>query len=130
MADHPNVRVIRRAVDAFSSGDMVVLAEVLSPDLVVHVPGHSALAGDHQGLEDIFAYNERIFELSEGTYENEIHEIMATDEHGVVLQRNRAGRGDKSLDISEALVMHLKDGKIVEVWEMYVDQDAFDAFWT
>ena len=130
MAEHPNVELMRRAERAFTTGDSPTLGEILSDDIVVHVPGRSALAGDHRGRDAILAYNQRIFELSGGTYENEVHEILATDEHIVVLQRNRARRGQRTLDINEALVLHARDGKILEVWELYTDQSQFDDFWS
>jgi ketosteroid isomerase-like protein len=38
-----------------------------------------------------------------------------------------AGKGDRWT--REVLVMHLREGKIVEVWEMYDDQQAYDEFW-
>jgi uncharacterized protein len=128
--EHPNVELMRRAERAFSTGDLDSLGEILADDVVVHVPGRSALSGDYRGRSAILAYNERIFELSGGTYENEVHEILATDEHIVVLQRNRARRGDASLDVDEALVLHVRDERIAEVWELYVDQEAFDDFWS
>ena len=128
--EHPNVELMRRAERAFSTGDLDTLSEILSDDVVVHVPGRSALSGDHTGRDALLAYNERIFELSGGTYENEVHDILATDEHIVVLQRNRATRGQKTLDINEALVLHVRAGKIAEVWELYANQRAFDAFWS
>jgi ketosteroid isomerase-like protein len=130
VAQHPNVELMRRAERAFSTADSATLGEILSDDIVVHVPGRSALAGDHRGRDAILAYNQRIFELSGGTYENEVHEILATDEHIVVLQRNRARRGQRTLDINEALVLHARDGRILEVWELYTDQNQFDDFWS
>jgi ketosteroid isomerase-like protein len=129
VAEHPNVELMRRAERAFSEGDRNALMEILSEEIVVHVPGRSVLSGDHRGRDAVLAFNERIFDLSGGTYENEVHEILATDDHIVVLQRNRARRGTKSLDVNEALVLHPEDGQIVEVWELYMDQLAFDAFW-
>lgn len=130
MAEHPNVELMRRAERAFSTGDSATLREILSEDIVVHVTGRSALAGDHRGRDAILAYNQQIFELSGGTYENEVHEILATDEHIVVLQRNRARRGQKTLDINEALVLHARDGRILEAWELYADLNQFDDFWS
>jgi uncharacterized protein len=121
---------MRRAERAFSTGDLASLSEILADGIVVHVPGRNALSGNHTGRDAILAYNERIFELSDGTYQNKVHEILATDEHIVVLQRNRASRGEKTLDINEALVLHVHDRKITEVWELYEDQHAFDDFWS
>jgi hypothetical protein len=129
MAEHPNVALLRRAEEAFSSGNVEVLGDLLADDILVHAPGNGPLSGEYQGRDAIFAHNRRIFELSGGTYENEAHDILASDQHGVILQRNRARREGRSLDVREVLVMHLREGKIVEVWEMYDDQQAYDEFW-
>jgi uncharacterized protein len=129
MAEHPNVALLRRAEEAFSSGNVEVLGDLLADDILVHAPGNGPLSGEYQGRDAVFAYNRRIFELSGGTYENEVHDILAGDQHGVILQRNRARREGRSLDVREVLVMHLREGKIVEVWEMYDDQQAYDEFW-
>ena len=129
MAEHPNVALLRRAEEAFSSGNVEVLGDLLADDILVHAPGNGPLSGEYQGRDAVFAYNRRIFELSGGTYENEVHDILASDQHGVILQRNRARREGRSLDVREVLVMHLREAKIVEVWEMYDDQRAYDEFW-
>ncbi|MGH2721745.1 MAG: nuclear transport factor 2 family protein [Actinomycetota bacterium] len=130
MTEHPNVELLRRAEEAFSSGDLAALAGLLADDIVVHAPGRSPLAGEYRGRDAVFAYNARIFELSGGTYENEVHDILAGDEHGVILQRNRATRPGRELDVREVLVMHVRDGRILEVWEMYDDLAAYDRFWS
>jgi ketosteroid isomerase-like protein len=38
---HPNEELLRRGFDAFSSGDMGTLAQVLDQEVVYHVPGRS-----------------------------------------------------------------------------------------
>jgi ketosteroid isomerase-like protein len=46
----------------------------------------------------------------------------------VGLHVNTAQRGDKSLNVKEALVFHMQDGKVVEAWEHYEDSQAADEF--
>ena len=51
MSEHPNLQVMRRTIDAFRSGDVATLAQVLSEDVVWRVPGTSFLAKDYEGHE-------------------------------------------------------------------------------
>jgi len=37
-----------------------------------------------------------------------------------------ASRGDRSVEIKETHVFHMRDGKVVEFWNASTDQYAFD----
>jgi ketosteroid isomerase-like protein len=49
MAEHPNAEPIRRAFDAFASGDMATMQSLVAVNTVWHIPGRGPLAGDHSG---------------------------------------------------------------------------------
>jgi ketosteroid isomerase-like protein len=59
----------------------------------------------------------------------ELHDVVAGDEHVVNLDRLTGKRDGKSLDIKLALIAHVTDGKIVEAWDLFSDQYAWDDFW-
>jgi ketosteroid isomerase-like protein len=40
-----------------------------------------------------------------------------------------ARRGDRTLDVNEVLMLHVRDGRIVERYQVPFDQQAWDAFW-
>lgn len=130
MAEHPNVALVRRGYEAFSAGDMDALAEVMDENVIWHAPGNNPTSGDYKGRDETFAYYARIGEMSEGTLKVEVHDIVANDEHAVGMHRDTATRGGKSLDTNEILVFHIRDGKVVEGWEAYIDQAAVDEFWS
>lgn len=130
MAEHPNAALARRGYDAFSAGDMDALAEILDERVVWHAPGNNPVSGDYNGRDATFAYFGKLGELSEGTLKVEVHDILANDEHVVGMQRDTATRGGKSLDTNEVLIFHVRDGKIVEAWESYIDMAAVDDFWS
>jgi ketosteroid isomerase-like protein len=72
----------------------------------------------------------RLAELT-GTLRGEIHDVLASDDHVVVLQTTRGERdGHGSLEDREAIVLHVRDGTIVEVWEHPGDVYAMDAFFS
>ena len=127
---HPNVEVFRRTYDAFTSGDMTKLAEFFAEDVVWHTPGDSLVAGDFTGREATFDAFAKEFELSGGTYRPQIHDVLAGDDHTVALMHVTAEREGRTLDIDYVLVFHVTDGKIVEGWDLWMDQAAYDRFWS
>ena len=127
---HPNEELLRRGYDAFSTGDMATLGDLFSDDIAWHIPGRSPLAGDYNGKERVFGLFSQLLELSEGTFRVEIHDVLASDEHGVVLAKVRGQRGGKTLEGNDVHVWHLRDGKAVEFWGHSGDQYAVDEFWS
>jgi ketosteroid isomerase-like protein len=129
MAD-PNEELLRRGYEAFAAGDMATLNELLSDDIVWHVPGKSPIAGDYKGKDQVFGFFGKIVEMTGGNFKNEIHDLLANDEHGIVLVTTTADRGAKHLDDRQVHVFHLKDGRATEFWNHSGDQYALDEFWS
>ncbi len=67
MAEHPNAELWRKGQEAFSRGDMDSLRTFWADDIVYHVPGNNALAGDYKGEDGVLQYLTRIRDLTEGT---------------------------------------------------------------
>jgi hypothetical protein len=108
---------------------MKAVGGLLSDDVVWHVGGNNAIAGDYEGKEAVFGLFTTIFEETGGTFKNEIHDLMANDEHGVALVITSGTRGGKTLSARAAQVSHMRDGKLTEFWTFPEDQAAVDAFW-
>jgi ketosteroid isomerase-like protein len=127
---HPNEELIRRGYDAFMAGDMDTLNEFFADNIVWHAPGRNQLSGDHRGKEQVFAVFAKLGELTGGTFRLEIHDVLADDEHAVVLARSMAERGGKRLDDNGVQVFHIQDGKITEQWLHPGDTYAGDEFFS
>jgi uncharacterized protein len=125
---HPNEEPVRRAFDAFASGDVEALRELMEPDSVWHAPGRNPLAGDHRGVEAILGYFARTMELTGGTFRTELHDVVADDEHAVSLFAARGQRQGRTLDVRNVLVTHVRNGKLGETWLFPGDQYASDEF--
>src|SRR5438034_10170969 len=54
--EHPNIPLVRRALAAFSSGDMEEVKALLADDIVWHVPGRGTLAGDYRGIHEVLRF--------------------------------------------------------------------------
>ena len=128
MAEHPNVELMRKGYAAFGGGDMATLGELFASDVVWHSGGNNQLSGDYEGQEATFGLFGRFFELSGGDISQELHAVLADDEHGVALVKVHVGRPDgRSYDGSEVHVFHIKDGKVTEFWGFSDDESGLDA---
>ncbi len=131
MEEHPNVELSRRGYAAFGSGDMETLTELIAEDAVWHVGGRSPLAGDYEGREAVFGLFGQLAEKSEGTLKLEVHDILANDDHSVVLTRLTAGGSSgKTVSINTCDTAHIRDGQLVEFWTFGSDQYAWDEYWS
>lgn len=129
MSEHPNLERSRMGYAAFAEGDMDTVSSVMADDIVWHVPGDHELAGDYAGKEEVFSFFARLMQETEGTFGNEIHDILANDEHGVALVEASATRNGKTISNKVIHVFHMSDGKMTEFWNIPTDQKAWDDFY-
>jgi uncharacterized protein len=127
---HPNEVLIRKGYDAFKNNDLETLGELFADDIVWHTAGDNLISGDTRGKQEVFGLFGRLFEETDGTFMNEVHDAFGSDEHAVALTRIRGQRNGKTLETDAVHVMHIKDGKATESWVMSKDQAATDAFWS
>lgn len=109
---------------------MAALAELIAEDTVWHWSGRNPLAGDHEGRDAVFAALAQSAELTGGTFRLAEHDFLGNDEHTIALGQMTASREGKTLDVNFVEVCHWRDGKLVEEWLMYDDQQANDEFWS
>ena len=129
MTEHPNVELSRRGYDAFGQGDLATLSELIADDATWHVRGLGPLNGDYHGRDQIFGFFGRLFEETGGTFRLDVHDILANDEHTVVLATLTATRGGKSIEVPVANVSHNRDGQVTEFWSAVTDPKAALDFW-
>lgn len=130
MSDHPNAKLVMRGFEAFANGDMETMTEILAPDIKWHSPGNNILSGDYEGLESVLALFGRVGQETQGSLSNEVHAVLADDEHAVALVNSSASRGDKTLESQGVFVYHISGGQATEVWLVTMDQAAADDFWS
>jgi ketosteroid isomerase-like protein len=129
-ADDTGVERARKTYEAFASGDMATVSEMLAPDTVWHILGHSSLAGDYKGKEAVFGFFKQLMERTNSTFRLEVHDILANDHHGTSLVTERAERNGKKLESRAVHVTHPdSEGRIKEFWAFQEDQAATDEFW-
>ena len=99
--------LLRVGYDAFEKADVDTVRALLADDVVFHVGGHSVLAGDYKGIDEVFDLIVRLIDASEGTHHVLVRDVIADDHLGVVLCTHEMRRGE---------VLHRFDA--VHVWEL------------
>ncbi len=128
---HPNIELLRRYSEVLTKGQAAEVLPFFSDDLQLHIPGRSPHAGTFRGPDAVLAYYTRIFQDTEGHFENlGIDDIMASDTHAASLVRWRVHRGDRTLDIDRVVVYRIEDGKIAEIWVRDWDQYGYDELFS
>jgi ketosteroid isomerase-like protein len=129
VTEHPNVDLLRRLYDAQGRGDLDAYLSLLSDDFVLHIPGGSRIAGDYVGKDEVRRHFREIRELSGGTFRTSVHDLAASDTHGIALIEASAERNGERVDLPRVHAWHVREGRLTELWLTPADQFAFDAYW-
>jgi len=128
--EHENATRIRNLFAAFRARDIGAVRNAISEHAVWHFPGKMGkLAGAHSGHEGIFTFLARVSELTNGTFELELEEVLANDTSAVAFFRGTGRREKRELDNPTCLKIRLEDGRAAEIWEFVWDLYEVDEFW-
>jgi uncharacterized protein len=127
----PNEDLVRQASAAFGRGDLSALQDqFFADDIVWHVAGTGPLAGDYEGAAEVIGQLTKISELSGGSVQPQVHDVLVSNDHTVVLVTISAERAGKQLQLSLVHVIHAENGKAAEVWTHTADPAAAAQFWS
>ena len=129
MSAEQNLQVMKKALDAFRSGDIPTLSQVFSQDVIWRVPGRSALAKDYKGQQDVFGFFGFLMQATAGTFALESVDLFANERGGVYIDRVTAERDGRKLDVSLMLHVTIRNGQIVEGTDHFHQEHLWDAFW-
>jgi uncharacterized protein len=129
MSAQDNGDLIRSGYEAFSKGDMETIAKIFSPDIRWSISGRNQISGTYDGQEETFAFFGKLMELTDGTFTVGVHDLLASDDHVVVLAKESASRNGKSLESDDVHVWHIANGKAAEFWGISKEQHEVDEFW-
>ena len=123
---HPNEEIARSATEALAKRDMDAFFGYQADDVVLHFPGRGPMAGDYRGKDGIAQLFQQQMQVLDSPPEIETHDVLANDDHAVVLNTVRATRGGRASEQQQVVVMHLRGGKIAEIWLPFSDQQGMD----
>lgn len=117
------------ASSAFGRGDFSSLQhQFFAENIIWHVAGTGPFAGDYLGIAQVMVVLGKISELSGGTVETELHDVLVSNDHTVALATIRAERSGKQLQLNLVHVIHSENGKATEVWTYSSDPAAAAEF--
>lgn len=124
MSMQDNAAVARRATEAFERSDMQELDRCLADDVVWHEIGRSEPRRGKEALRGAALVVGGVdYKITGST-----HDILASDDHAVVLVNATATRGSRTFTYRTAEIYHIRDGKIAERWAFSDDTAAIAAF--
>src|SRR5947207_802839 len=129
MSAFENAEVVRRGYEAFARGDMGRLRELFAPDIRWHVNGRNRQAGTFEGIDAVLGSFGQLAAESGGTFGVDIHDMLASEDHVVVLARLSAQRGGELLEGNYCHVFHVRGDRVTEAWIVNEDPYAGDRFW-
>jgi ketosteroid isomerase-like protein len=118
-------KVLRDQDAAMAKGDMDGFWAPFADDVIAHIGGRSKLAGDVKGKAEMQAkFGEFMAALGDNP-ELLTHDIVANDEHGVIIQSFRGTKKGKSFEARGVAIMHFSGDKISEAW--FFDEDPYTS---
>lgn len=125
-AQQASIERARKGYSAFDAGDVQTVIDLLADDVKWHVGGTSKYAGDYDGKQTVLEFFGRM--MSDGfVQKHDIHDILANEEHVVVLSTVTATVNGQALSGQTVDVYHENDqGQLKEFWRVSADQAAVD----
>jgi ketosteroid isomerase-like protein len=112
---------------AAKRGDWETAFGFLADDLLIHIPGCSAFAGERHGKEAAVGYIQSVRErFRDGAIELEVIDMLCSDERVVLLVRERFHGEGAPIEIRRANVYRVEGGKVAEVSIFEADQYVVD----
>jgi ketosteroid isomerase-like protein len=131
---HESERVVRdfhaRQGRFYAGGQAEPLREMLTGDVVWHVPGRNPIAGDHTGIDAVMDYFERRRALARATFRVNVREVMSAGDLVIQLAGGTAELGGREVAWETVGIFIVRDGKLAEGRLVPFDQYLFDAVWS
>jgi ketosteroid isomerase-like protein len=115
----------------FYAGESVEaeLAALLAPDVVWHVPGANAIAGDYRGRHEVLAYFRLRRQLADRSFVVTPRGTLANATRVVHFADGEAVLGGETRRWRTVGIFEVAGARIAECWLVPFDQYAFDAIW-
>jgi uncharacterized protein len=123
MTAQENATVARELTDAFDRMDMARIDALIADDVVWHEIGRAEPRRGKEALRAAAPGGGADYEIT-GTS----HDVLASDDHAIVLVEATATRGGKTFTYRTAEIYHIRDGKVTERWAFSDDTAAITAF--
>jgi len=120
---------IRTAYAAFGRGDVDGYLSACSEDFTFSIPGRGAIAGTFRGASGLNELAGKAMQGTDGTFREEVEDVLANERHAVVLARHEFTRSGRRHEYRTAHVYEVRNGKLTQCWEQPRDLHAFEKAW-
>ena len=126
-----NADILRDGYNAFAHGDVPAVLAMFSEDIAWHIPGRNLVSGDYTGHGEVVGLFQALAELSDGTFNLDVHDILDNGQDTVVaLVTEHAERNRARLAQPAVQVWRFKNGKATSFQAFHADEHEQDAFWS
>src|SRR5205807_379239 len=98
-------------------------------DVVWHVPGRSAISGEHKGIEAVLAYFAQRRTMTDASFRVTVRGLSTIGNRVVQLAGGSAMRDGRSVHWETVGVFRVAGARIAECWLIPFDLYEFDAIW-
>ena len=125
-----NLALMKRAYEAFSTGDLDTVREISHEDEVWFTPGLAEFKPEYRGVDDVIGYLVKLVQATDGTFKDEPEAFLADDDRVTVIEHVTAARKGRELDTHVIHVYDITDGKVASVTEYAAELKKTEAFWS
>jgi ketosteroid isomerase-like protein len=123
------IELVRRGYEAFNTHDTDTLISLMAHDVVHHVPGQSAIAGEYKGIEAVLGYYAALAEATAGTFRADLIDCHADGRgHVVAIHQVTASRDGVTRVSRGSVLFSFLGGKMTDLMEFHADLAGDDAF--
>ena len=114
----------------YAGGSIDGIRGLLADEVVWHVPGTSAIAGEHAGVDAVLEYFRKRRDMTDATFRVIVHGAAMIAGRVVQLAGGAAVRDGREVTWETVGVFRVADGRIAECWLIPFDQAEFDRIWS
>ncbi|MEN9722452.1 MAG: hypothetical protein RJB38_438 [Pseudomonadota bacterium] len=120
---------IKRLYELWQTGEVAAIEREFSPKLTFEIKGNTLLSGKHDRAQ-FAGLMTKMKELSGGTFRSEIHDMLVSDRHAMVLGTYKLSRGGVAFEYRSVQVWRFENGLPIAGYEYLRDHDQFHQIWT
>src|SRR5262249_9957126 len=124
---HPNEALLRETYEAVGQGDLQVLFDALADDVRRADSSLGPLAGECRGKEVVGVFFAMMFEVYAGTLQLDLLDVVANEDHAVVLTREHGKIGGEPVSWRGTHNCTFRDGECAEF--VAINDRAYNCFW-
>ena len=125
---HANETQLRTLYALFARGDIEGFLSGCTDDVTFTVPGSAAVSGEFTKAT-FMKLLAPVMERSGGTFQEEVLDVFANDDHGVLMLHHRFTRDGTEREYRTAHIVELRDGLIAKWTEHPGSPHEFEEAW-